>query len=357
MVLTAGSGHVAVVGLLGMLALSIDLGMLYEARGQAQRTADSTALAGASALVDFGNNPGVDARVLEYATTYGTANPVRGQVASIVPADVVVDLAAWTVTVTVHRTAARGNPVNTLFGRIIGFDTVDVNAIATAEAAEAGAVNCLMPLALPDRWFDANDDGLYDTADGDVYIPWPDIGATGYGDDDIGMEIIIKPFKTTGRLNESWYYPWRPPGQHGGNDYRNNILGCTDPDLILGFGDQVNTEPGAMIGPTRQGFSELIDLDPEAVWEAIQKCVARGGVCTFSSPRIRPMPMFDPRMTPDPGVQPLTFTNFANVFVDRIQGNEVYAVWLGLAGVAPGGVGAGGAGAGGPAVRFVRLIQ
>ncbi len=342
---------IAILGILGMLALSIDLGMLYEARGEAQRTADAAALAGAGALVDFGNDPGVEVRVFEYASIYAAANLVRGQVASMEPADVVVDLAAWTVTATVHRTAARANPVATVFGRIIGFNTIDVNAIATAQATEAGWVNCLLPLALPDRWFDANADGLYDTGDGDFYIPWPEAGATGYGYNDVGTELIIKPFKGS-KLNESWWYAWRPPGQQGGADFRANIAGCTDPDLILGFGDTVDTEPGAMLGPAKQGFNDLIEQDPGAVWDAGLKCVTHGGGICGYSPRIRPMPMFDPRFAPDPGKKPFTFTNFANVFVDRIQANDVYVVLMGLAGVA-----AGGAGGGGAAVRIVRLVR
>jgi hypothetical protein len=346
---------VAVLGILGMLALAIDLGMLYEARGQAQRTADAAALAGAAALVDYGNDPGVEDRVYEYAEPYVEDNPVRGVVASMEPGDVDVDLEEWRVTVTVHRTAERDNPVSTLFGRVIGKETVDVAAVATAEAAEAGGAKCLLPLAIPDRWFDANDDGLYDEEDGDYYIPWPEDDATGYGNEDIGEEIVIKPFKESGRMNESWYYPFRPEGDQGGADYRDNIVDCVDEDYVYEFGDEVDTEPGAMIGPTKQGFQDLIDQDPDARWDDVDECVTRGDGCIFDSPRIRAAPMFDPREAPDPGSKPLTFTNFANIFVDRIQGNEVYGRFLGLSGVPGGGDTSGDDD--GPAVRFVRLIQ
>lgn len=347
---------VALVGILGMLALAIDLGMLYETRGQAQRAADAAALAGAAALVDYGNDPGVEDRVYEYAEPYVRENPVRGVVASMEPGDVDVDLDEWRVTVTVHRTVERDNPVSTFFGRIIGRETVDVRALATAEAAEAGGVKCLLPLAIPDRWFDANGDGLYDEEDGDYYIPWPEENFTGYHSGDIGEEIVIKPFKESQRMNASWYYPYRPEGDQGGADYRDNIRECVDEDQVYEFGDEVDTEPGAMIGPTKQGFEDLIDQDPDAHWDSAKECVTRGDGCIVDSPRIRPAPMFDPREAPDPGSQPMTFRNFGNFFVDRIQGNEVYGRFLGLAGV-PGGSSSSSDDDEGSAVRFVRLIQ
>src|SRR3989442_14432547 len=50
---------VTLVVLLGFLALGIDLGMLFAARTEAQRAADSAALAGASAFVE--NPPGAAA--------------------------------------------------------------------------------------------------------------------------------------------------------------------------------------------------------------------------------------------------------------------------------------------------------
>lgn len=344
------------VSLAALLAVAVDLGMLAEARGQAQRTADASALAGAAALIDYGNDPGVEPQVYAYAQAYVANNPVRGVLASVQPSDVVVDLANWRVTVTVHRTVDRGNPVPTLFGSIIGVDEVDVDAIATAEAVEAGSVKCLLPLALPDRWYDANADGAYNPDDGDFYIPWSEgtaDTATGYSDADIGAQIVIKPFHTSGQMNPSWYFPWRPPGQQGGDDYRNNIAGCVDPTLSYDFGDTVDTEPGAMLGPTKQGFQDLIDQDPTAFWDSGLECVSRGSGCVWDSPRTRPMPMFDPREAPDPGAKPFTFTNFAGIFVESIVGNEIYARFMGIGGISPGEVG----GATGPAVRVVRLIQ
>src|SRR5260370_31802661 len=42
------------------------------------------------------------------------------------------------ITVTVQRTAARGNAVPTFFGRVLGFTTVDISATAAAETYNPG---------------------------------------------------------------------------------------------------------------------------------------------------------------------------------------------------------------------------
>ena len=45
---------VSLTALVSLLALGIDVGMLFNARSEAQRAADSAALAGASAFLDRG---------------------------------------------------------------------------------------------------------------------------------------------------------------------------------------------------------------------------------------------------------------------------------------------------------------
>ena len=45
---------VAMIAMLAMLALAIDVGSLYAAEGDAQRTADAAALAGAKVFVSCG---------------------------------------------------------------------------------------------------------------------------------------------------------------------------------------------------------------------------------------------------------------------------------------------------------------
>jgi Flp pilus assembly protein TadG len=344
-----GAGMLA---LTSVVALAIDVGLMTTARLEAQRAADAAALAGAGAFVGSPGNAGL-ARSL--ATEYAASNKVRADAVTVQEDDIVIDTDARTVKVTVYRNRERGNAIPTFFARVFGVNEVDVAATATAEAAPAGGINCLLPVAIPDRWYEAggpgNDPNDYNPEDGDYYIPWaqpntdPPVfndGFTGYAERDLGMQIPLKSNDANGGLNPSWYYPWRPPGQSGASDYQTNINSCVDPSISFFVGMQVDSEPGNMAGPTMKGFKDLIDQDPTARWNANMKCVVSDGYqgstdatkCR-NSPRIRPVPLFNPTEEPDPGSKPFEFTNFAGIFVDDIQGKTVYGRWLGYTGLKP----------------------
>jgi hypothetical protein len=280
---------------------------------------------------------------------------VRGTPVSLLEGDVVVNTDELTVQVTVFRVADRGSAIPTFFARVFGIDEVGVAATATAEAAPAGGIHCLLPVAVPDRWYEAggagNDPDGFDPEEGDYYTPWvqPDTdpavyneGFTGYSEADLGHQIELTSNDPNSGMNSSWYYPWRPPNQSGADDYRTNVNSCVDPTILFHVGMDVDTEPGNMAGPTMQGFKDLIDQDPTARWNANMKCVVSDGYqesldatkCR-SSPRIRPLPLFDPTEEPDLGSKPFKFTNFAGVFVEQIKGKSVYARWMGYTGVKP----------------------
>ena len=361
------------LALTSVVALSIDVGLMTTARVEAQRAADSAALAGAGAFVSSPGNDGL-ARLL--ATEYAAQNSVRHLSVSLLEDDIVIDTDALTVTVYVYRNRERGNAIQTFFARVFGINEVNIGAMATAEATAAGGINCLLPIAVPDRWDEAevsgNDPDGYNPEDGDVYIPWVESGTdpvqynadfTGYSERDLGVRIPLKSNGGGGGLNPSWYYPWRPPGQSGAMDYRTNISDCVDPSIFFGAGSTVDTEPGSMTGPTLQGFKDLIDKDLTARWNSNEgmECVVDAGheaslesADCRTSKRIRPVPLFDPREQPDPGNKPFVFTNFAGIFVEAIEGNTVYGRWLGYTGVNPADPGEVSAG---PLFKVIRLIE
>ena len=362
----------SMIALTSVCALAIDVGMLFTARTEAQRVADGAALAGAGALIASPNNS--ELATLN-AVTIGGLNTIGGQRANVLATDVSVDLANRQVTVNALRTEARGNPMGTFFARMFGVSSVDIGATATAEASNAGGITCLLPLALPDRWIEGsgtpNDPDDFDIDAGDSYIPWavPDSDPvrinesyTGYSEADIGSQFTMKSNTPNGGLNPSWYYPWRPPGQSGADDYRTNVSGCVDPSIPYSIGQQVETEPGNMSGPTMQGFKDLIDQDPNAVWNDVMDCIVDNGQQSSrdvsycrSSPRVRPIPMFDPTEEIDAGSKPFTFTNFAGVFVEDIQGQDVVARWIGYTGVDPASYGYDGNA--GPLFKVLRLVK
>ncbi len=348
MVLVAGS----MIALISAVALAVDVGMLNVTRTEAQRVADGAALAGAGALILSPDN--VDFATAE-AIKFSSKNDIRGTQAEVRAEDVDVDTDLDQVTVRVLRTRERGNPVGTFFARIFGVNTVNITASATAEASPAAGINCLLPLAMPDRWFEAggpgNDSDDFNPEAGDTYVPWMDTSTdpasfndsyTGYSTADIGTPFILKSNSANGGLNPSWYYPWRPPGQSGADDYRTNIRTCIDPTIAFSVGMEVDAEPGNMVGPTKQGFQDLIALDPHAVWNSNMKCVtdavdilsSEGSACR-SSYRIRPIPLFDPTESPLNGAHPFRFTNFAGIFIEGIQGKNVHARWIGYTALYP----------------------
>lgn len=351
-------GSVLVVVASGMLALTsvvalaIDVGLMTTARLEAQRAADAAALAGAGAFIA---SPGNGQLARQLATDYASRNEIRFREVTLLTDDVVVDTDALTVTVYVHRNRERGNAIRTYFARVFGVDEVNIAAMATAEAAPAGGINCLLPVAIPDRWFEAggpgNNPNSFDPDRGDYYKSWIEPGSdppvynddfTGYAEKDLGMQIPLTSNVAGGGLNPSWYYPWRPPSQSGADDFRSNVNSCVDPSIFFYVGINVETEPGNMAGPTMQGFDDLVDKDPTARWNANLDCVVSDGYqgsidaskCR-SSPRIRPVPLFNPTEEPDLGSKPFEFTNFAGIFVEGIEGKTVYGRWLGYTGIKP----------------------
>lgn len=369
LVITAGS----MIALTSAVALAIDVGMLATARGEAQSAADGAALAGAGMLIEA---PQGATAARAQARNYAARNTIRGQPAAVLDEDVDVDLVNRLVTVRVLRTDTRDNAVGTFFARIFGVDEVNISAKATARASDAGAINCLLPLAVPDRWHEAggagNDPDDFNPEDGDYYIPWMDTSTdpptindqtfTGYSADDIGDQFVLKSSGGGGDLNPSWYFPWRPDGDSGGEDFRTNVSTCVDPNQEYAIGHQATSEPGSMTGPTKQGFEDLIDEDPQAVWNDNLNCVTDavhslsgdGSHCR-SSRRVRPVPMFDPTAGPHNGAQHFTFTNFAGVFVERIEGNDIIARWIGYSGLDP--VSEPGGATSGPQFKVLQLIK
>ncbi len=195
MVLVAGS----MIALISAVALAVDVGMLTVAKTEAQQVADGAALAGAGALILSPDN-------VEFATAeaiyFSSRNEIRGTQVVVLPEDVDVDTDRDRVTVRVLRTQERGNPVGTFFASVFGVNTVNISTYATARASPAAGINCLLPVALPDRWYEApgNDERSFDTEDGDYYIPWMNTSTdpatvndnyTGYSSGDIGTPIVL----------------------------------------------------------------------------------------------------------------------------------------------------------------------
>ena len=149
---------VSVVVLIGMAALAIDATTLYVARGETQRAADATALAGAKAFVDSGvttatnsaDEPALQTLAGTMATGYiNTAlaqNKVGGVAANLFGAPTPVYPAPGNpqITVTLQRTN-----LPTFFARIFGQTLATVTASATAEAYNSSNPGTAGPNSMP----------------------------------------------------------------------------------------------------------------------------------------------------------------------------------------------------------------
>lgn len=207
---------VMLVALLGMAALAIDFGMLYSARGEAQRSADSGALAGAGVLLLA---PGDWDRARASAREYSEFNHVRWGLVEVLDEDIDVVADSQKVRVRVLLNSTRGNPVYTLFARALGIETVDISVSAAAQTWPSDRTDCMLPFAIPDRW-DVYEGGtyrpsrsgdVYDEARGDRYFspaaPREDGYYTGYGGRNIGEPFLLKPKSPAGTPQPEWYYP------------------------------------------------------------------------------------------------------------------------------------------------------
>src|SRR4029079_2254283 len=125
------------------------------------------------------------------------------------------------------------------------------------------------------------------------------------GGSDYGRVITLKQGNPQDQVSPGWFQPVViVPGCTGGNCYRNNIATCAP--TVIGPGTVLQVEPGNMIGPTRQGMQDLIDLDPNATW-ATSLNSGLGGVsggCMTASP---PTCSMSPRIVAIPVYNPDTF--------------------------------------------------
>jgi putative Flp pilus-assembly TadE/G-like protein len=356
---------VAMTALFGFLALAIDLGMLYVAHSDAQRAADAAALAGASAFLDNSNSAAVGParqRALEYAqrNTFQNGPIDSANVAITVLQD------SNKVGVYIHRDSVR-----TLFARVLGIRTVPIAAFAAAQAIQAGAAKCLKPVAIPDMWFDANEDQngdrvmdngeqwVFGDNPGDRYEAFTGSNwstATGYGSgfrnvtspgfsNDFGRQLQIKEQSPNSPYVASpgVFYPWQLPtdpnevpckGSFGGaSAYRNDICSCNNSSVQLGTPYPIKT--GNMVGPTWQGVGELIKDDPSAYWDAATQTVKGStfGGSWMNSPRVVKLALFAPGQITKSGMTTITFNNFALMFIesqktsqDPVTGRFLYYV-------------------------------
>jgi Flp pilus assembly protein TadG len=359
--------HVAVAftGLLAFSALSIDLGVLWAARRQAQNAADSAAMAGALSLAYV--DPSNEDQAREAARAVAAAHEVWGQ--SV--ADAAVDFgpcptgspstAGACVQVAVARSAASGSPLPTYIAPLFGFSAASVEARGSAKVLIGNSTNCLKPLALVDRWTDTHDDAppidgalteedSFDRyvetrgrpeseliADPDVYAPPGPAGpGSGYGYRDVGQQVLLEVTDPLGALRLTGMallaQPTASPTGDVDVDFAQNMAGCSPRSVSVG--DTVDMNSTIHPRTASESAERLIDADPSAWWDGTRVVGSRA--TSALSPRIIAVAVFDPdayRQTDRRGaVVSLVVRNIVGLFLNRVVGEDIEAFLVPLPG-------------------------
>lgn len=210
--------------LLGIGALTVDVGAIYLTRAQLANAADAAALAGAGELPDKPD------AALATAESYALLN---GREGDTINSEVAGDDSALKVTV--------DRNIDLFFARIWSQFSRDITATAKAEIKTyAGGTNAIVPFGI------VKQELIY----GQTYLL--KVGA-GSGYDGNFRALAL--------------------GGTGASTYESNIAnGYTGTFKI---GDWVSTETGDMAGPTLKGISDRLSLDPQATFDTVQSGSSR----------------------------------------------------------------------------------
>src|SRR5262245_12496065 len=340
--------HVALslLAMMAFVAFTLDYGVMWASRGQAQNAADAGALAGAVALAfddpsDLTSSGAAKLNAFE-------ATQRNGVWASVPTVDIDTDITFPTcpadvgggtcVRVDVHRSQATGNPLPMFFGQMFGRTTQDIQASATAQVGGGNAARCMLPFMLSDRWADVYDDHVdtstypndgdadpivawsnndhYQEGNGDYYNPpYPsEPDPTGWTTEgDFGRQLILHD--PVGMYSAGWAGIAQLPGLGtGADDFRDAMWNCAfnntyvaiadenwdctaqgypnDTTIQMGYDGCLSVKTGWVEGPAEQGISKggagvttpLLLQDEDAVFTWGKNCGPAGSTgCVVKS--------------------------------------------------------------------------
>jgi Flp pilus assembly protein TadG len=347
--------HVAVAftGLLAFSALTVDLGMLWAARTQAQNAADAAAFAAATALAYGDPLDGEVARASGRAVL--ASNQVWDRPASaaenvnLVTCPAGAPESGLCVRADVFRDTAHAAPLPAYFAPLFGVGTNQVRATATAQMVRGNSTPCLRPWAIADQWIDNEDtiapidtvwtpDDVFDLGR-DVYVP-PSQSSSGSGYTSaawLGEQVRVT------LANSLDSYPANVPGDvvfdlnlprtgdtlPGESSFEANIRSCAG--VPVSIGDVVATGFNHR-SDTEVAVEQLIASDPGASWDGTRVV----GSAFAVSPRLVPISLFDPDFYAATNHSQIGFsvrvTNIVGLFVEDYEGSTIIGRFLPMAG-------------------------
>ncbi|MGD0291739.1 MAG: flp pilus-assembly TadE/G-like family protein [Candidatus Binataceae bacterium] len=193
----------SIVALIGAMALSTDVGLLYYNWGMLQKAADSAVLAGANALP---SNP---------SDAIATANRFAAQNGVGAAETISTTVAADDMSITIRLTRT----VPYLFARVVGLSAGLVTVNATAGLLGVGSVTGMLPVGIDSR--------------------------TTYT---YGQEVSL----LTGQYGPGNWGPLALGGS-GASNFASNVQNGYSGTISVG--QMLTTETGKMVGPTRSSFN------------------------------------------------------------------------------------------------------
>jgi len=291
----------AIFALLGLAALGIDVGYMYSVRHELQRSADTGALAGASAFTTGDWNDTSEApdhprgiaiaRARQFASAdtvvQTTLNPVGEVAVTFPPPD------------RIQVVTSRNVPL--FFARIFGIANQLITATAVAEAKVIGptaTVTCITPFAIPYPWRDDNTtNGLYDAAGNEHVYTDCEEGVGMCAGSAITLSVGSPSADNTspsGQQSAGQFFLMQ--GNVGGetfqgaNELRNYIMnGC----FSINLGLPVDLMTGNNMGPTVQAIQEVITRSNNEGYS--QTFPDLNDANELKSPRVIRVVIYDPR--------------------------------------------------------------
>lgn len=282
------------VALCGFSAISVDAGRAFAGRQRLHDVADAAALAGAAHLPD-------EEAAEEAALAQTVDNGVGGGVDVSFP-----DSGSIQVTIS-GQTELYFAPILNSSLRTLDYQV--------ASRAAAGGVGAVGPRGGADGGAggdgesgDGDDGGSDDDRDGDGDVDWEDAdgGIVPLATEDeafaFGEEVTLKV--GPGESTDGNFHALALGGS-GANVYRENLK-YGYPEVVW-IGQQFDTEPGNMDGPTQTAVDWRIGLDPDATFETVQP----------GSPRLVFVPVVDSFDVH--GRKEVTVIGFAVFFLDGVD--------------------------------------
>jgi hypothetical protein len=352
--------------LIGFAALTIDIGVASSARTQAQRAADSAALAGA---FEFVTNPNLTGQALTDAVTNSAKNTaaqntILGTAVATSEVTVSIDVANRRVTATLSHSTP------TFFAGIFGQSTITIGATGIAEAAASATGDlCISPWFIPNTAL-ATDANICDTTsgkpgactDGQLMVDPTTKLETQYAINWIAAhpsrQFGIKPNNPGNAISPGDFMAIQLPDSTGGHDYGQNIATC--PASAVACANSYSAQTGNDIGNTRKGVCKRITYDqdqncsgPVDTWVGVGQYLEPSGKTSNTSRALSVAPIVDVCNFTPCGVASGTNTTFsvlgfAFIFIDGLGscpqggGNCVLARLINVSGCGSGNGGASG---------------